>query len=774
MKNLQLLNQFFKLILLNCIIQFVLRLAETVLIIVDYGLQDKLLSAELLGVLYDLITTNAILITCYPIYVLLSRLSHKLAGLTFLSLFFIGVLLHFSILKYFLYQLLLLDTFLFHYSIEEILLTINTSGTSYIKSIVSILGSLIVLYVGYRYLKKESFSPKVVLTGFSFALFSIPFAVVIQQIGLYNFNIFSQNKSLFFYSRSIIYFFEENLENQIYSEQDVIDFQTLNNNHVYLDKEYPLLHKFANTDSLSTYFNAFDDVPNIVILMIEGLNDDFMHNYRGAYLMPFLDSLKNKSLYWNQCLTLGERSFSVVPTIFGSLPYGQKGFMILDKMPRHLSLLSILNKNGYFTSFFHNQSNWFHQKDKFFEQNDTDLLIDKERFSEKYEKIIVGKDNYFWGYNDKDLFNQSLEIIDTIGVQPRLDVYFTGTSHSPYVITDEEYYEQKFSEMLKELNSEADVQFFKTYKKFLLSIIFENDALEDFFEAYQKRSDYENTLFIITGDHPMTEIPAPSSLKRYHVPLLLFSEKLKGAKTFSNVVSHLDIYETLLSFLGTYDVKIPTVSTAIGSQLFAVDSLGRHIAFMNDNREIVDYYSDGFYLSRQQVYQVGEGFLLTKTKDRGIYERLQKELKIFKKTNLHVSLKGKIISDSVFCQQLNRSIILSSKDTSRVTFDSEFQNIIQPIKVPNRTQYFDVMVKYEGDIDASTSLVYELKTKEGKSVYWGNSGLHNRKNSLQVHVKIPPSNVADSTLLFKSYWWNPQKRQTTYFDMEMSLQVENQ
>lgn len=93
----------------------------------------------------------------------------------------------------------------------------------------------------------------------------------------------------------------------------------------------------------------------------------------------------------------GERSFAAVPSILGSLPYGKTGFTLLEKLPRHLSLVSILNANNYHTAFFYGQGAWFHQKDQFFRYNNIDLLFDNNSFSSEYEKIIVGNDQFFWG-----------------------------------------------------------------------------------------------------------------------------------------------------------------------------------------------------------------------------------------------------------------------------------------------------------------------------------------------------------------------------------------
>ena len=496
MKHKEILKNYLVLLVASYCIVFTLRLLELSLIIVNHGFQELLLISELVGVVYDFLFVNFLMTILYPIYYLSSKKTGNTIFLFFICLF---TIIHFFILKYFLYQLIPLDIFLFRYSFDEIIFTIKTSDTSFLKTIILILILLVVIFASYNLSIRKKFSSHLVRLSFHFVLFSLPVFVIVQIFAQDDFNLFSKNKSLYFYSNSISYFMEVDSELEDYSIIDTRKFQKMNPSKVFLDPAYPLLHEFDTSNPLGSCFHKFDSAPNIVILIVEGLNNDFIHNYKGVILMPFLSDLKDKSLYWEKCFTLGERSFAVVSSILGSLPYGEKGFTLLDKLPKHLSLVSILNSNDYYTSFFYGQGSWFHKKDRFFKYNDIDLIFDNSKFCGKYKKIIVGDNNFFWGYNDKDLFNQSLEVIDTVPDNKRLDIYYTGTSHSPYVISDEKYYEKHYSSILKKLESNEDYKYFNTYKKYIKSILFVDDALEDFFHKYEKRTDYDNTIFIITG-----------------------------------------------------------------------------------------------------------------------------------------------------------------------------------------------------------------------------------------------------------------------------------
>lgn len=165
-----------------------------------------------------------------------------------------------------------------------------------------------------------------------------------------------------------------------------------------------------------------------------------------------------------------------------------------------------------------------------------------------------------------------------------------------------------------------------------------------FFEEYAKRKDYENTLFVITGDHPMTEMPIKNSLKRYHVPLLLYSPRLIVPQRFSDVVSHLDLYETLLAFLEPYGVQVPLQSASLGRKL-KVENINSSYAlvFMNDNRRAKDIFSDGYFLSDKILYKVDANLNCTEVDAPEKRQKLKDKLDVFMQTNNYVCFKNKIL-----------------------------------------------------------------------------------------------------------------------------------
>lgn len=741
---------------LNFFVQVVLRTLETILIVERFGYLEQLIHNQISGLILDAIHTTSLLSLVFPLYFIIGRVSLKLARCLFVIIIVALTILHFLLLSYFTYQLNPLDVFIFQYSIQEILITVGTSGFTIIKNVFLLLLVTSVVFGLTVIIKKKRFeiSNRVTKAFIGILVFSILVSSLLVLTDTVKYNKFSSNKSLYFYSQSISYFYTTKSEE----------------NNAKIGTDYPLLRKFEANNELKPYFDEFSESPNIVILIVEGLNDDFIHDYKGIILMPFLSDLKDKSLYWNRCFTLGERSFAVLPSIIGSLPYGKRGFTLLDIIPRHFSLINVLKANGYHTAFFYGQGAWFHRKDRFLKYNNIDLIVDKDRFNEKYKKVVVG--DFFWGYNDSDLFNQYFEVIDTIQNPRKLDIFFTGSNHAPFAISSEDEYNVRFEEIAEGIHDSNTKTFFVNHSTYIKSLLFVDDALRHFFDSYSKRSEFEKTIFIITGDHPMTELPIANPLKRFHVPLIIFSPKLKDFKAFDNVVSHLDVYEPVLSLIASKNCMIPNNSHSLsGSLVKSKQTKTKEIAFMNDNRDIIDYYSNGYYLSGKSLYKVNHDLSLKIIKDSRIRTKLFNQIDSFRVISGYVSNSNKLLPDSIYCSDLGFEQLYSySSPSDVVTTNETYSNIVPSIVVKNQPFYFDVSFEYTKEPPKGLSVAFQLSTNQNDSLlYWSNVGFDKGKKTFQAHLEIPAQEIPDTVLTFKSYFYNNTQQKFFYSNLKTTI-----
>ena len=741
-------EKYLNIIITFWVVALIARILEAGMIFVTLGNENGMLLSEAAGLAMDIVLGTALMLVLYPFYMLIARKSQKAATAVSLTVLAILTLAHVLLLQYFFNQHKPLDSLLFQYSKEEILFTIETANVPIAQIVTSILAVLTLSSASYLLVKKAK-KPKAwtVIT-----LASLPAAIVLMLSGATFHNDYVTNKSLYFYQKAIGFSSSNKTYCHELSQQDIDDFHGLFPNRSFVSDEYPLLHEFTTKDSLGAYFNDFDKKPNIVILIVEGLNDDFVHDLHGLNLMPNLRKLMEKSLYWDHCLTLGERSFAVVPSLLGSLPYGEIGFTLLEKLPRHLTLTSILQANGYQTDFFYGQGSWFHRKNIFFMRNNIDLICDDAMYADKYKKIVVGKDNYFWGYNDRDLFNQSLDVIDTLDAKPRLDIYFTGSTHSPFKIPEPEQYDRRIAELCQSLDKDTDQKFYRHYNDNVRSILFFDDALSEFLERYSQRSDFQNTIFVITGDHPMSEIPPSNSLKRYHVPLIIFSPQLRKPAVLTNHVSHLDFFETMMAFMEQYGVERPLTSPAFGGELFANNN---HFAFMNEPRYVVDFYSDDYYIANDCLYEVDDNFGIRKINDSEKHKAMKHRLETVKKMSEYTSLENRIIPADDYCRVLKQTLLCDLDHGKDMVFDNEYTSLFGKIDVTDYdTIIMDISFNYIGPL--GNRVIFQQMDEKGNILQYENYYVDSEEGIFSRYMRIPVVSNEGKTFV-NIYFFNPKK-----------------
>ncbi|MNN01120.1 Sulfatase [compost metagenome] len=226
----------------------------------------------------------------------------------------------------------------------------------------------------------------------------------------------------------------------------------------------------------------------------------------------------------------------------------------------------------------------------------------------------------------------------------------TLSTHNPFLINNVAHYEQLFDQRI------ASLELLPTQKKWalenrtqLVSVLNLDEAMAQFFKEYKKRPDFANTIFIITGDHAMPEIPMQSKIDRYHVPLLIYSPLLKEAKTFHNFVSHFDIAPSVLAYYReNFALKTPTQVSWIGQGLDkGASAKGEGIAMMQSKNQLIDFVRGNYHLSEGQLYQL-DGTLNEDMAPDNAKEELSKRFELFKRKNKLFYTQKRLLPDSVY------------------------------------------------------------------------------------------------------------------------------
>lgn len=657
------LNYYINHIIILLLLLICARGFELVYEMTQHGVPRFVGKVVLMGFAKDLVFFLQIGASGYLLFALLFLIHKKLAHFFFVTVSVILLLLQVLLSEYFVTTLLPLGADLWSYSVADINQTLSASGGIKPSIIVLLLATVSLVIAGFIFFLKSNKARGWTVFIFFAAFIAVTFTNGPKLVndwtpGQEHSNNIALNKSRYFLEATYRYFFPPAQELDIYSDHYSETVAPPSEeagrfSFKYIDEaNYPFLHEVDSTrDVLSPFFTPSRTPPNIVVILVEGLGRAFSN--KGAYLgsfTPFMDSLSEKGLYWENFISEGGRTFAVLPSLLSSLPFELNGFNDLgEAMPEHLSLLNLAKKNGYHTSFYYGGDARFDNMDIFLKKNRIDVLNDERSFPAGYTKMPA-QDGFCWGYGDKELFRRFLDR-QADKQQPYLSVLLTLSTHNPFLINEQEKYLQRFENRMNVLGlSEGEKAEKRNYKNQFASILYADDAVRDLITAYRKRPGFENTVFLITGDHRMPEIPMSTKIDRYHVPLILYSPLLKRTAKFSSVSTHFDVAPTLTAWLRkSYGLRIPNQVSWLGAGLDTAHQFRNLHAYplMQTKNEVADFVKGDYLLSGDQLFRISSNLDLSPETNEVKKAELQAAFNRFRAKNHQVIKTQKIVPDSV-------------------------------------------------------------------------------------------------------------------------------
>ena len=571
-------------------------------------------------------------ILLFPLFLLLILLVKKYAITLIKILFILFVIIQFSLVKYSLATNLNLGVDILGYSFNDAYSTVSVSESISFTYFLPFIIFPILFLILYRYINNSMTERKLIGFGILSIVLLGCLKLTIPQASHK-----SQQNKMAFLANDIIKF---------QREKSKINASSFVNRH-----DYPLLKSSNNSkDVLSPFLTFKEEKPNIVVIVVEGLGSEFVNGNQYSGFTPFLDSLISKSLYWENFVSTTGRSFGILPSLFGSLPYGETGFLDLTKPPSHISLISVLKANGYKTSYYSGGPSSFDRKINFLEYNGIETLIDESKYGSGFEKTKGNDGGFSWGYPDGEIFRKALTSFE-IEKQPRLDIIMTLSTHEPFEYPKKEAYMAQVDNLLRSSRTLKSIKKqINDHKDIFGCLLYTDNAIKEFMHAYKQRPDYSNTIFIITGDHRLIPITQKDKLCRFHVPFLIYSPMLKKTAKFKSVSSHWDVTPSLLNSL-TKNFKFkPLNKTAwVGNGLDTT----RHfrnihkIPLMRYKGSINDFIYKDYLYSDGELFKINEDFGTYKVNEAVIAKTMADSLLAFKKMNAYVTQRNKIFPDSL-------------------------------------------------------------------------------------------------------------------------------
>jgi arylsulfatase A-like enzyme len=372
----------------------------------------------------------------------------------------------------------------------------------------------------------------------------------------------------------------------------------------------------------------------VVVIVVEGLGRSFSGPQASlGSFTPFLDELAARSLYFDNFLSNQGRTFGVLPSLFNSAPFAKEGFTSLGlQMPPGPGLFNLLQQQGYHTAFYNGTDTTFDNERAFMQLQGVQHLVDMKSFGPGYQRNPFSD----WGYPDKELVSRVLA--DSKQLQtPFLLAMQTISMHTSYKFPGQEAYLARFEQRLRELHlPDAKLAAYRANADIYSTILYTDDQLRRYFEAVTKLPWYANTIFVITGDHRLPEIPMGEHIDRYHVPLIIFSPLIKQARHIRAVSSQLDVTPSLVALLShVYGLQRPAQTPWLGTGLDMGDSFRNVHQFplQQTKTSTSDYLAGRWWLHNGQLFELLDGMHLIPADDATAHAWVARSLQHYEQAN---------------------------------------------------------------------------------------------------------------------------------------------
>ncbi|MBX9974756.1 LTA synthase family protein [Cytobacillus firmus] len=396
------------------------------------------------------------------------------------------------------------------------------------------------------------------------------------------------------------------LFSESYNRQQLVKHIGLYQYHLYdigIAASYPLNRAFASPsdaeasaeyvqsqeDKQSDYFGAAKGM-NVVLISMES-TQNFVINQKvnGQEITPFLNSLIEDSFYFSKVYdqtAQGKTSDSEFMIDTGLYPLSSGSAFVRKTENAYRSLPHILSEEDYYSAVFHGNDASFWNREAMYDS------LGYNRYFSKADYLVTEENSVNYGIKDIPFFQQSIQHLEKLQ-KPFYGRFITLTNHFPFLLEEEDQFipEASTSEMV--------------VNRYVTTVRYQDEAIKTFFQDLKASGLYENTMFVLYGDHYGIsdkyehgvlemlgqEDTIVNRMQLQSVPLIIHVPGVEG-KTFSNIGGEVDIRATILHLLGISSED----NFSFGQNLFTRDP----------NHPVI--FRDGSFMAKDYFYKAGKCF----------------------------------------------------------------------------------------------------------------------------------------------------------------------
>ncbi len=301
---------------------------------------------------------------------------------------------------------------------------------------------------------------------------------------------------------------------------------------------------------------------NVVVVLEESLGSELIGTLhpRPRSLTPQYDAMAREGTLFTHAYSTGNRTIRAIEATTSSLP-PLPGVSIVRRPQSEglFTLPALLHSRGYQTMFVYGGRALFDGMGRYLRNNGVDRIVEQKDYPGGTFKTA-------WGVADEAIFDRALAEMVSLHAtgRPFYTLILSVSNHRPFRCPETAIHPEPG------LNRRENAVRYADY------------ALGRFMRQARSHAFFDNTLFVLMGDHGArvygaAEIPLPS----YEVPILFYAPAaIPAGQRIDVLASSLDVPPTILGVLGmSYDSKF------FGHDLFRIDpAAGR--ALMTHNNEI--------------------------------------------------------------------------------------------------------------------------------------------------------------------------------------------
>jgi arylsulfatase A-like enzyme len=321
----------------------------------------------------------------------------------------------------------------------------------------------------------------------------------------------------------------------------------------FTSPEFPLSRQI-DPDPAALARIPSDRRPNIVILLLESFRAHEVGAYGGLTpsVTPTIDSLAREGILVRNFYSAGSRTPEGEVGVLYGLPANPEELLMLDRPHAQLrGLPEVLREHGWLDFL------WINGSDQTFYGNGLFYALRGFRVADG-RAFAPDQPRTNWGYSDKVLMRHTVSALDR-SREPFLAVLLTTTNHHPFDLPSDATSRAVFEggagirstiEGFQQLSGRYTEAMTRTMH-------YTDEAVALLLDLARNRPWFENTLFVLVGDHGIA-VPPRGPAPTLHglvelqqrVPLILYSPLIRGGLEVEGLASQMDIFPTLLDLLG--------------------------------------------------------------------------------------------------------------------------------------------------------------------------------------------------------------------------------